>query len=78
MLLAVGTLFPLRFSFLSLLCLEITEQKSGYILQTVLLEGRKQRTICESQNRGEQETVSGVQIHQNSELYGFWENICVM
>lgn len=45
------------------------EQKSGYVLQTALVQGKKHRITCESQHRGEQETVSGVQIHQNSELW---------
>lgn len=77
MLLAVGTLFPLRFSFLSLMYLEI-ESKSQDMYCKLFSGGRRQRTTCESQHRGKQETVSGVQIHQNTELFGFLEKSQVM
>lgn len=52
-----------------------TEQKSGYVLHTVLLEGESKGQHVKSQHRGEQETVSGVQI---CEPFGFLEKSRVM
>lgn len=49
------------------------EQKSGYGLQTALLQGENTRQHVSPSTGEEQETVSGVQIHQNSELCGFLE-----